>query len=98
MNFPAGKQRINDSGSSRVAEAIFRVKTFTACKSIYGHNNSNTVPVGRRARMIASSYGKKFKTLDMKFAADVVGDGKGDIKGPFETAQQKFLCGPSDTK
>ena len=43
--------------------------------------------------MIVSSYGKKFKTLDMKFAADVVGDGGGDIKGPFETAQQQFLCG-----
>ena len=93
MNFPAGKQSINDSGSSRVAEAIFEVKTFTACKSRYGHNNSRTAPVDIRARMIVSSYGKKFKTLDMKFAADVVGDGKGNIKGPFETAQRQFLCG-----
>ena len=33
MNFPAGKQSINDNGSSRVAEAIFEVKTFTVCKS-----------------------------------------------------------------
>ena len=43
--------------------------------------------------MIVSSYGKKFKTLHMKFAADVVGDGKGDIKGPFETVQRQFLRG-----
>ena len=64
------------------------VKTFTACKSRSGHNNSKTAPVDRRARMVVSSYGKKFKTLDMKFAADVVGDGKRDIKDPFETAQQ----------
>ena len=29
----------------------------------------------------------------MKFAADVVGDGKEDIKGPFETVQQQFHRG-----
>ena len=55
MNFPAGKQRINDSGSSRVVEAIFEVKTFTACKSRYRHNNTKTAPLDRRARMIVSS-------------------------------------------
>ena len=93
MNFPADKQIINDSGSSRVAEAIFGVKPSTAYKSRYGQNNTKTTPVDRRARMIVSSYSKKFKTLDVKFAADVVGVGKGDIKGPFETAQQQFHHG-----
>ena len=72
MNFPAGKQRTNDSGSSREAEAIFDVKTFTAYKSRYTHNNTKTSPVDRRTRMISSSYSRKFKTLDVDFAADVV--------------------------
>ena len=93
MNFPADKQSIHNSGSNRVAEAIFEVNTFTACKSRYGYNNTKTAPVDRRARMIVSSYSKKFKTLDVNFSADVVGDGKGDIKGPFETAQQQFHHG-----
>jgi hypothetical protein len=93
LNFPAGKQSINDSGSSREAEAIFEVKTFTACKSRYAHNNTKTAPVDRRAKMIVNSYSRKFKILDVKFSADLVGDGNGDIKGPFETAQQQFLCG-----
>ena len=87
INFPAGKQSINDRGSSRAAEAIFEVKTFTACKSRYAHNTIKTAPVDRRVRMIVSSYSRKCKTLDVKFAADTVGDGKGDIKGQFETAQ-----------
>ena len=43
--------------------------------------------------MIVSSYSRKFKTLDMTFAADMVGDGKGDIKGPFDTVQQQFHRG-----
>ena len=77
-----------NSGSRRVAEAIFEVKTLTACKSGYGHNNTKTAPLDRRARMIVSSYSSKFKTLDVKFAADVVGDGKWDIKSPFDTAYQ----------
>ena len=33
-NFPAGRQRVDDSGASSSAEAIFEVKTYyTACKS-----------------------------------------------------------------
>ena len=75
------------------AEAIFEVKTFTACKSRYAHNNTRTVPVDRRAKMVVSSYSRKFKTLDVKFAADIVGDGESGIKGLFETAQQQFLQG-----
>ena len=47
MNFPAGKQSINDSGSSRVADAIFEVKISTACKSRYAHNNIRLVTVDR---------------------------------------------------
>ena len=53
--------------------------------------------VDRRARMIVNSYCRKFKTLDVTFAADMVGDGKGGIKSPFETAQQEFLSRTRDT-
>ena len=81
MIFPAGKQSITDSGASRVAEAIFEVKTFKTFKSSYRHNNTKTVSVNRRTRMIVSSYSKKSKTLDVKCAADVVGDGKRGHQG-----------------
>jgi hypothetical protein len=49
--------------------------------------------VDRRTRGIVNSYSKKFKKIDMKFAPNVVGDGKGGIRGPFETAQQQFFEG-----
>ena len=74
-NFPVGRQRVNDSGSRRDAEAIFEIKTFTACKLIYGHNNNKMSPVSRRAKMVVQSYNRKFKKLDNNFAANVAGDG-----------------------
>ena len=43
-NFPTGRQRINDSGATSSAEAIFEVKTYTACPSRYKHNNATTNP------------------------------------------------------
>ena len=90
-NFPVCRQTVNDSGSTRDAEAIFEVKTFTACKTRYAHPNNTTVkPVDRQAREVVNSYHRKFKKLDTVFASDVVGDGKNDIKGPFETAQGRF--------
>ena len=42
INFPAQKQRINDSGSTSSAEAIFEVKTCTACSTRYKHNKTDT--------------------------------------------------------
>ena len=89
-NFPVEKQRINDSGSKRDAEAFFEVKTFTACKSRYGHNNNRISPVSRRAQMVVQSYNRKFKKLDNNFATDVVGDGSDGVVGPFEAAQKHF--------
>ena len=50
-NFPVGRQAVNDSRSTRDAEAIFEVKTFTACKTQYAHTNNTTVnPVDQQAR------------------------------------------------
>ena len=43
--------------------------------------------------MIVSSYSRKFKTLNVEFATNVVGDEKGDTRGPFETVQQQFHHG-----
>ena len=91
MNFSAGKQRINDRGSNREAAAICEVKLCTARKSRYMHVNTNTMPVDRRTRIIDNSYSRKVKTLDVTFAANVVGDRNGGIKGPFKTVQQIFL-------
>jgi hypothetical protein len=45
FNFPTGGQRVNDSGATSAAEAFFKIKTFTACKSRYNHNNTNLKPV-----------------------------------------------------
>ena len=92
-NFPVGKQRVNDSGSRRDAEAFFEVKTFTACKTRYGQNNSKMTPVNRRAKLVVQSYNRKFKRLDNNFATDVVGDGNNGITGPFEAAQKHFYRG-----
>ena len=92
-NFPTGRQRINDSGATSSAEAFFEVKTYTACPSRYKHNNSTKTPAERRAGEIEKNYVRKFKNLDKKFAADVVGDGNNDIVGPFEAAQGRFYRG-----
>jgi len=92
-NFPVRKQRVNDSGSRRDAEAIFEIKTFTTCKSRYGNNNTRASPVSQRAQMVVQSYNRKFKKLDCNFAADVVGDGSEGVVGPFEAAQKHFYCG-----
>ena len=92
-NYPTGRQRVNDSGATSSAEAIFEVKTYTACNSRYNHNNTTTKPAERRAREISLSYKRKFKKLDTLFASDVVGDGSGDITGPFEASQCRFYRG-----
>ena len=64
MNFSAGNQRINNNGSNREAETIFEVKIFTVCKSRHTHDNTIIVPVvDSRARMVVSSYSRKFETL-----------------------------------
>ena len=69
------------------------MKTYTACPSRYKHNNSTKTPAERRAGEIEKNYVRKFKNLDKKFAADVVGDGNNNIVGPFEAAQGRFYRG-----
>jgi hypothetical protein len=44
FNFPTGGQQVNDSGATSAADA-FKIKSFTACKSGYNHNNTNLRPV-----------------------------------------------------
>ncbi len=45
FNFPTGGYQVNDSGAASAAEAFFEIKTSTACKSQYDHNNTNLKPV-----------------------------------------------------
>ena len=44
LNYPTGRQRVNDGGGVLSAEAIFEIKTMTACKTWYQHNNAETKP------------------------------------------------------
>ncbi|EJK51883.1 hypothetical protein THAOC_28906, partial [Thalassiosira oceanica] len=82
QNYPTGRQRVNDSGSHLSAEAIFEVKTFVACNSRYGNNNSQISPANRRAKQVCQTYVLKTKKLDNKFAPEIVGDGTGNVVGP----------------
>ena len=40
QNYPAGNQRVNDSGATSTAEAFFKVKTCTPCNSRYDYNRT----------------------------------------------------------
>ena len=92
-NFPVGKQTVDDYGFNHAAEAIFEVKTFTACKSRYKHNNATLAPADRRAKLIGQEYANKFEKLDKTFASDVFGDGTTGVEGPFVRAQGRFFKG-----
>jgi len=93
QNYPTGRQRVNDSGSHLSAEAIFEVKTFVACNSRYGNNNSQISPANRRAKQVCQTYVLKTKKLDNKFAPEIVGDGTGNVVGPFQTMLGRFYRG-----
>ena len=92
FNFPTGRQRVRDSGAATTAEAFFEVKTMTACPSRYDHDNEHVSPADCRAREVTLEYARKFKVLDRKYAADVVGEGD-EALGPFEASQQQFYRG-----
>ena len=92
-NYPAGRRCVNDSGATLSGDAIFEVKTFTACPTWYNHNNSRTRPADRRATRVLSDYRRRLKILDKHFAPDVVGDGEQGIVGPFEAAAGRFVGG-----
>ena len=74
------------------AKAFFEVKTMTACPSRYDHDKEHVLPVDRRAREVTQEYTWKFKVLDRKYAADMVGEGDKAV-GPFEASQQQFYRG-----
>ncbi|EJK46647.1 hypothetical protein THAOC_34675 [Thalassiosira oceanica] len=92
-NYPTGRQRVNDSGSHLSAEAIFEVKTFVGCNSRYGNNNARITPADRRANQVCQAYLLKTKKLDDKFAPEIVGDGTGNVVGPFQTMLGRFYRG-----
>ena len=85
FNFPGGQQTVNNSGTMSAAEAIFKVKTITACKLRYQHSNATTAPVDKRACNVTKQYTRKLKKLDQQYAAELVGEG-GILLGPFKAA------------
>ena len=65
MNFPSGRQILNNSGSSKETGATFEVKIFTVFKAGYTNKNTGTAPADRRARMVV-------RNADVDFAEDIV--------------------------
>ena len=65
------------------------MKTYSACTTRYTHPTTIHL-ADRRALGVKQKYSRKFKKLDCIFAADVVGDGTGNVVGPFEMAQKGF--------
>ena len=59
-NYPTGRQRVNDSGATMSVEALFEVKTYTACPTRYKENNATTGPAEQRATLISQEYSRKF--------------------------------------
>ena len=92
LNFPTGRQMVNDSGATATAEAFFEMKTYTACKSRYQHNNTTRNPADRRASEVVGGYASKFKKIDRLFAAEIVGE-TDSVVGPFTAAQSRFFRG-----
>ena len=88
-NYTAGCQTVDHSGATTSAPAIFKIKTYTSCKSRYDHANTMH-PADRRVKDIKNEYVCKFRNLDTVFAADVGGDKPGVIEGPFTRDQQCF--------
>jgi hypothetical protein len=52
FNFPTGGQQVNDSGATSAAEAFFKIKTLTACKSQYDYNKTNLRPGDQHAHEV----------------------------------------------
>ena len=69
------------------------MKAYQPGNTRYDHNHLDLKPADRRARDITSEYSRKFKKLDRKYAADVVGEGDNGIVGHFEAAQGRFIGG-----
>ena len=90
---PTEGQQVNDSGTTSAAGAFLESKLSRHAKSQYNHNNTNLRPVDRCANDVILYYDQKFKKLDCRFAADVVGDGSNDIMGPFEADKKRFFRG-----
>lgn len=88
LNFPARNGTINDSGAIRAAEAIFEVKTMTACRTRYAHNNDNILPANRRAKDVRREYVRKFKKMDEKFDWETANG----TPRAFTQAQTRFIC------
>ena len=87
LNFPDKNGTVNNSGAIRAGEAIFEMKTMTACRTRYAQNNDNILPANRRAKEVRKEYDRKFKKLDEKFDWEATND----TPGVFSQAQTRFV-------
>ena len=75
---------VNGSGAKSTSEAIFEVKTFTACKSRYNFNNTAINHAADcRTKSVVSEYTSRFQNLDKHCAPDVVGDVTVELQDPL---------------
>ena len=63
INYPQGMHKVNDSGATMSAEAVFEVKTYSASMASYSTGNRAVAPPDRRGAKIIREYKTKLKTL-----------------------------------
>ena len=91
-NFTGRWPPVNDSIAVTALEAIFKMKTYTACNTQYNHHNKKH-PADRCAKMFTEGYTRKSKKLEQVFTTDMVGNETQHILGPFERLQHMFYRG-----
>ena len=74
INYPQGMHKVNDSGATMSAEAVFEVKTYNASMTNYKTGNKGVAPPDRRGAKIIREYKTKLLNVDKKFVAEVVGN------------------------
>jgi len=60
-NYPIGRQRVNKSGTTSLAETFFEVKTYTSCNSRYDPNITTKGLTGPKGTLVIQEYASEFK-------------------------------------
>jgi hypothetical protein len=89
-NFPSADSPRHAGRNVSTAQAIFEVKTISACPTRY--ERARTKAVESRATGIKSEYARHVKRIDRAFAPEMTGD-DGNAPGPFQIAYRTFCKG-----